>query len=77
MTKNPPGRACVFDNPMPASIAAGMLESEGIISMLTNTEFSSIYPLGNPAISGVRMMVYESDLPRALDLLRAHGDLNE
>lgn len=65
----------VFDNPVSASIARGMLESHGIPSMTANNDFSSLYPIGNPSISGVPLMVCRSDEEEALRLLGEHGDL--
>jgi|GEM_PF-1869333 len=65
----------VFDTPVAASIALGMLESHSIPAMITNTDFSSLYPVGNPSISGVPLMVRECDLVEARRLLQEHGDL--
>lgn len=52
-----------------AHVAAGVLDSEGIPSMLTNELFSSVYPIGFNSIGEVGLMVFSRDLERARDLL--------
>lgn len=52
-----------------------MLESHGIPSITSNNDFSSLYPIGNPSVSGVPLMVRLSDREEALRLLEIHGDL--
>lgn len=65
----------IFETPVAASIAQGMLESHGIPSITSNNDFSSLYPIGNPSVSGVPLMVRLSDREEALRLLEIHGDL--
>lgn len=68
--------AAVFDNAIDAHIAQGMLQSHGIPSMLDNEIFSSIYPLGaSSGFTGVKLIVNNEDLERALTLLNNSNDL--
>ena len=64
----------VFDTPTTAAIVKGMHESHGIPAMTTNNDFSSLYPLNNPSISGVPLMVREQDRDRAILLLNEYND---
>lgn len=64
----------IFDTPTTAAIVKGMLENHGIPAITTNNDFSSLYPLNNPSISGVPLMVREQDCERALALLNEHND---
>lgn len=60
-----------------AHIVAGMLESEGIPTVLDNSVFgSSVYPIGFNSIGGIRLMVRSCDLNKAAALLESHGDSN-
>ena len=64
-----------FNTPIEASIARGMLEDNGIESVLDGSTILSVIPV--PAsIGGVRMMVREEDAQRARALLDEHGDIN-
>ena len=57
-----------------ASIAAGMLDANGIPSVLEGTHVAQMYfssAIWNP----VRLMVRQDDLDAALELLRQHGDI--
>lgn len=65
----------VFDTLVQASIARGMLENHDIPAIISNADFSSLYPVGNPSISGVPLLVRESDSQEAYRLLEEHGDM--
>lgn len=68
--------AAIFPNARIASIAAGMLEANGIPSILDNELLSSVLPISDMSLGQVRLMVNASDLPEALRLLREHGDID-
>lgn len=58
-----------FADRFSASVAAEMLESHGIRTMLTGmTSANYVYP------SGVQLYVGPSDYERAVELLKEHGD---
>lgn len=67
--------AATFPNIQAAAIARGMLESYGIPSLVDNEIMSTIYPIGFNGLGEVRLMVKESDLDRALQLLEEHKDI--
>lgn len=48
-----------------AQIAMSQLEQQEIPAMLTNENFSSIYPIGFNSVGEVSIMVFERDLERA------------
>ncbi len=58
-----------FSNMQEASIVQGMLESNGIPSMISDQ--NNLYV---PVFGGVNLLVYERDAPRALELLKEHHD---
>ena len=57
---------------MQAHILQGALENEGIQSVLTNENFSSLYNGLVENISGVDIFVQEGDYERAVQTLKAH-----
>lgn len=63
-----------FPGDVEAHIAAGMLEANGIATVLDNQLFSSLYPIGFNSIGQVRMMVRAADYSRANELLLACRD---
>lgn len=65
-----------FSSPIAANIAQGMLENNGIKSVLDNATIVSVLPIPS-AIGGVRLMVREEDRDKALELLREHKDLDQ
>ena len=66
-----------FPDMMSASIAQGMLESNGIKTVLDNQAMSSLYPAPISGSSEVSLAVNDSDVRRAIGLLREHGDRKE
>ncbi|MGO8683368.1 MAG: DUF2007 domain-containing protein [Thermoleophilia bacterium] len=50
-----------------ASTIKGLLESAGIEAMLSGSGLESVYP--GTALSEIRILVREADLPRALEVL--------
>lgn len=64
----------VYSRETEAYIVKGMLESEGIPTMLTNQTFSSVLPVGFNSIGGVRLWVPTQDADKALAILRRHED---
>jgi len=58
-----------FDNYVNANIQLGMLQEAGINCHLQDEYTITIDPLLNYAIGGMKLMVYESQVPRALQLL--------
>ncbi|WP_305155143.1 putative signal transducing protein [uncultured Duncaniella sp.] len=67
--------AANFDNVMSASIAQGMLESNGIESQIQNPTMNTLYPTPMSGLWDVTLMVQPSDLDKAIQLLKTHGDL--
>ncbi len=67
--------AANFDNVMSASIAQGMLESNGIESQIQNPTMNTLYPAPMSGLWDVTLMVKPSDLDKAIQLLKTHGDL--
>lgn len=59
----------VYADIQEASIVKGMLEAHGIPSMITDE--NNLYV---PYFGGVNLMVRESDLARAQELISEHGD---
>ena len=58
-----------FDNYIQANIQMGMLHDQGINCHLQDEYTITIDPLLSPAIGGMKLMVYESQVSRALQLL--------
>lgn len=63
-----------FPNDAEAHIVAGMLEAEGIPTVLDNQIFSSLYPIGFNSIGAIRLMVRRCDSDRALNLMERDHD---
>jgi DNA-directed RNA polymerase subunit RPC12/RpoP len=57
-----------FDNPVDAYLLKTKLESEGIQCYLENEHMSSLYPVSNPVVGGIRLKIYEEDLDRAFSI---------
>ncbi len=68
-TKDDPGDRLVvvksFSTLWEAQIAMAQLEQQEIPAMMTNENFSSIYPIGFNTVGEVSIMVFERDLKRA------------
>lgn len=58
-----------FFNAVDAHIVKGMLESEAIESFIFDERASSVTPL----VGGVRLMVWQSDLERAKEIISRQG----
>ncbi len=58
-----------FANAQEASIVQGMLEANGINSMISDQ--NNLYV---PVFGGVTLLVDEADAARAEELLKSHGD---
>ena len=58
-----------FDNYIHANIQLGMLQDEGINCHLQDEYTITIDPLLAPAIGGMKLMVYETQVGRAIQLL--------
>lgn len=52
-----------------ATLAHDRLKDAGIPCMLTNETFSSIYPLSHTSIGAIRLLVFERDATKALEIL--------
>lgn len=66
--------ASIFSTPQEAYIAKGMLDANGIPSIINNEDFYNVYPIGFNSIGGIRLMVPEEDYDKAIQLLKEHGD---
>jgi Putative prokaryotic signal transducing protein len=65
-----------FNNYVNANIQLGMLQEEGINCHLQDEYTITIDPLLSVAIGGMKLMVFETQVPRAMKLLEA-ADQNE
>ena len=59
--------------PEEAGLARGILEDQGIETLLEDEALSSVDPLVRLAIGGTKLLVLEGDVPRALELLGEAG----
>lgn len=64
---------CSFDNYIPAHITLGRLKEEFINCYLQDEYSVTIDPFLSNAIGGIKLMVAESQLERARDILRDFG----
>ena len=60
-----------FDNYIHANIQLGMLQEEGINCHLQDEYIITIVPFLAPAIGGMKLMVHETQVQRAMALLEA------
>jgi len=58
-----------FDNYIHANIQLGMLQEEGINCHLQDEYTMTLDPFLGPAIGGMKLMVYETQVHRAIRLL--------
>ena len=58
-----------FDNYIEANLVLGMLQENGINCHLKDENTITIDPLLSPAIGGMKLMVYETQVQRANELL--------
>lgn len=63
-----------FPDTISASIAQGMLETNGIRSVIDNQTMDSLYPTPLSGLSEVNLMVNERDAGRAIELLKESND---
>lgn len=63
-----------FDNYVQANIQLGMLQDKGINCHLKDEYTTTIDPLLSNAIGGMKLMVFESQAGRALQLIEAAED---
>lgn len=61
-----------YDNYIPAHIAMGRLEAEGIRCWLQNENSVTIDPFLSNAIGGILLMVAEVQVDRALEILDSY-----
>lgn len=77
MENNSPGKlvlAKTYYNDAEANIAMGMLRSNGIPCILDNELAFTTFGIQLTPTNGIRLMVHQSDLASALDLLSADSD---
>lgn len=67
--------AATYSDSTSAAIARGMLEANGIPSLIENDVMNTLFPIYSTALGYIRLMVRESDLEKARQLLAEHGDL--
>lgn len=58
-----------FEHPSKAHIIKGMLESEGIYSVITNDHLVSIMPFFSNTVGGIKLQVNAEDAERAIELI--------
>ncbi|HET9055562.1 MAG TPA: DUF2007 domain-containing protein [Chitinophagaceae bacterium] len=61
---------CSFDNYIEANLVLGMLQDQGINCHLQDEHTITIDPLLSPALGGMKLMVYKTQAPRAVELLK-------
>jgi len=66
--------AAEYNDEVTANIARGMLESNGIPAVVEGSNMVRLY-LGAQIWNPVRLMVRDTDLEAATELLREHDDL--
>jgi Putative prokaryotic signal transducing protein len=66
-----------FDNYVQANIQLGMLQDKGINCHLRDEYTTTIDPLLSNAIGGMKLMVFETQAGRALQLIQAAEDANQ
>lgn len=59
----------VYDNYIPAHIALGQLEANGIVCWLKDENTVTIDPLLSIAVGGIKLMVAKNQLQRAAGIL--------
>jgi DNA-directed RNA polymerase subunit RPC12/RpoP len=59
-----------FDDAISAHILRNKLESEGIECFIHDEHIVTMNPLFNFAVGGVKLKVYEDDVPRALEIVQ-------
>ena len=77
MEKNDKDRlvvAATFPDDVSAHIALGMLRTHGVECVLNNEIMSDVFALPTASFGGIRLLVHEADLDRALSLLGQAGD---
>ena len=63
-----------FDNYISAHIRLGMLQEAGINCHLNDEYTITLDPFLSPAIGGMKLMVYSSQVERAVELLEGTED---
>ncbi len=58
-----------FEQPTKAYIVQGMLESEGIHSVITNDHLVAIMPFFSNTVGGIKLQVNVEDAERAMELI--------
>lgn len=62
-----------FESAADAHIAAGVLDSEGIKSIINNENFASLLPVGFNTIGQITLWVYAEDAEKAKELIEQSG----
>jgi hypothetical protein len=63
-----------FNTPLEAHLVRGILEAEGIESLLTNEQIMGVHPGLNFALGGVQLKVREEDYERAQAILNGQEE---
>jgi len=66
-----------FYNYNEATIVQGRLESEGIPCFLSDEHINNVYPLYNQASGGIKLNLFEKDIPRANEILKEDNLITE
>ncbi|MDR1738880.1 MAG: DUF2007 domain-containing protein [Candidatus Symbiothrix sp.] len=66
-----------FTYPADMAIVRGRLESESIECFAADELTAQVHPFASAAIGGVKLQVRESDLPRAVEILKSTGYLTD
>lgn len=63
-----------FSQPIMAELARTRLEAESIGCFIADESIVMMNPFYSPAVGGVKLQVRESDIQRALEVLRQRSD---
>lgn len=59
------------------SVIQGRLESEGIQTFIKDENMATVHPFSSNALGGVKLQVRSSDAPRATEILKETGQLDD
>lgn len=59
-----------FDFDWQAHMAKGILQENGIPSVIDNEIFGSLYPIGFNSIGGINLRVFRRDADRATEIIK-------
>lgn len=64
-----------FNDPIQAHLVKGLLETNGIPCIIDNENIVNVNPLYSQAVGGVRLSVFEKDIPQASEVVMAKNEI--